>query len=230
MAITYKMGNSTEMNTLRTYSSNKSLVTKRRKQVVQTATKIFYEKGYHGTTMRELAKTCNLTTGALYHYFRNKDEILHLIVKSYADHGLTLRTFRRKFKNASVAEALHACIEKYYKIVDDDGDTILFFNREIRKFNKSDRDYLLKRQVDVVEFFNSLLTAGIETGEFKVNYPTLLIAHNILMLGQIYVTRRWFLKKRYTLQEYTRMQADIMLKEVLQNSNLTKYCSIQEEQ
>ncbi len=48
----------------------------RRRQILEAAWKCFAEKGYHGTTMRYIAKSMDLSTGVIYNYFKSKDEIL----------------------------------------------------------------------------------------------------------------------------------------------------------
>jgi AcrR family transcriptional regulator len=49
---------------------------RRQQQVVYHAAKVFAKRGYDQTTMQELAASMDLATGALYHYFRGKEELL----------------------------------------------------------------------------------------------------------------------------------------------------------
>jgi AcrR family transcriptional regulator len=49
---------------------------RRRQRVVYQAAKVFAKRGYDQTTMQELAATMNLATGALYHYFGSKEQLL----------------------------------------------------------------------------------------------------------------------------------------------------------
>lgn len=46
-------------------------------QIVGTALNLFLSKGVLQTSLIDIAKTLNLTKGAIYHYFRNKDELLY---------------------------------------------------------------------------------------------------------------------------------------------------------
>ena len=203
---------------VRTFSSNRALVKKRRKHIVECAKTIFYEKGFRGTNMRELAKACGLTTGAIYHYLGSKDDILHLIVKQSADNALVLRQFYNKLGKLNMTEALKACIRKYFEITHDDGEIMIFYTREIRNFSKNDRDYLLDLQVKMTDFFKDLLIKGVNAGEFRFSASPLLIAHNILMLGQIYVSRRWLLRKYFTLEEYVKQQTDLIMNDIIADS------------
>ena len=48
----------------------------KREAVLQTAAQLFLEKSYGRTSMNDVAARLNITKPALYHYFRNKEEIL----------------------------------------------------------------------------------------------------------------------------------------------------------
>ena len=48
----------------------------KREAVLKTAAQLFLEKSYGRTSMNDVADRLNITKPALYHYFRNKEEIL----------------------------------------------------------------------------------------------------------------------------------------------------------
>ena len=48
----------------------------KREAVLQTAAQLFLEKSYARTSLNDVAERLNITKPALYHYFRNKEEIL----------------------------------------------------------------------------------------------------------------------------------------------------------
>lgn len=47
----------------------------RREQILDAARRTFAEKGYQGTTIRHIEQACDLTRGAIYYHFRDKQEI-----------------------------------------------------------------------------------------------------------------------------------------------------------
>src|SRR3954447_25467188 len=53
----------------------------KREAVLKTAAQLFLEKSYSRTSMNDVADRLNITKPALYHYFRNKEDIL---VECYA--------------------------------------------------------------------------------------------------------------------------------------------------
>ncbi|MCP4907303.1 MAG: TetR/AcrR family transcriptional regulator [bacterium] len=51
----------------------------KRRLIVDAAIKVFAEKGYHGTRISDIAKNAETAYGLVYHYFKNKEEILDTI-------------------------------------------------------------------------------------------------------------------------------------------------------
>ena len=47
--------------------------------ILRTAARIFAEKGYHSTTMRDISRETEVSLAGLYHYCRSKEELLFLI-------------------------------------------------------------------------------------------------------------------------------------------------------
>ncbi len=49
---------------------------RRRSEVVRVAARVFAERGYHATTMQDLAEATGLAAGGLYHYIGSKERLL----------------------------------------------------------------------------------------------------------------------------------------------------------
>lgn len=47
--------------------------------ILRTAARIFAEKNYHSTTMRDISRATNVSLAGLYHYCKSKEELLFLI-------------------------------------------------------------------------------------------------------------------------------------------------------
>src|ERR1700752_4462594 len=47
--------------------------------ILRTAARIFAEKNYHSTSMRDISRETNVSLAGLYHYCRSKEELLFLI-------------------------------------------------------------------------------------------------------------------------------------------------------
>lgn len=54
-----------------------------RERILKTSAKLFADKGFSTTTIVDLARACESSRGALYHYFESKEEILGCIVAEH---------------------------------------------------------------------------------------------------------------------------------------------------
>ncbi|MHB8065721.1 MAG: TetR/AcrR family transcriptional regulator [Ruminiclostridium sp.] len=57
----------------------------RKKEIIETAEKLFLEKGYPETTIEDILKAANLSKGGFYHYYSSKEEVLSAIINSLVD-------------------------------------------------------------------------------------------------------------------------------------------------
>ncbi|MFJ8822430.1 TetR/AcrR family transcriptional regulator [Streptomyces sp. NPDC102467] len=57
----------------------------RRRQILDGAALCFARNGFHATSMQEVLKEVDLSAGAVYRYFRGKDELIHATVMEVLD-------------------------------------------------------------------------------------------------------------------------------------------------
>ena len=199
---------------IRVLVKNEALIQERRQQIMDGALKVFLRKGYSATRLHEIAEACGMSEGAIYRYIGSKDDLLHLMVANRAHSREGLETFLGISESTSVTDTLVACVRYHLAVGDQSRDYNLFFNREILHFSAEDRRKLLESQTLILDFFEALLQKGIRTGEFQMRSPR-AVAHNILMLGHDWGLRRWFLSEYFTLEEYTQIQIELLLKQVM---------------
>jgi AcrR family transcriptional regulator len=49
----------------------------KKQQILNAALKLFVERGFHGTSTAEIAKTAGVATGTLFHHFKTKQELIN---------------------------------------------------------------------------------------------------------------------------------------------------------
>ncbi|GCE21600.1 TetR/AcrR family transcriptional regulator [Dictyobacter kobayashii] len=52
------------------------LIAARRNQILDAATKVFADKGFHPTTIKDIARTAGIADGTIYNYFENKTALM----------------------------------------------------------------------------------------------------------------------------------------------------------
>ena len=60
-------------------SKDAQLIETKHQKIIEGACSVLFAKGYHMTTIREIAKACDMSMGQLYHYISSKDDVLYLV-------------------------------------------------------------------------------------------------------------------------------------------------------
>jgi AcrR family transcriptional regulator len=84
----------------------------------RAAAKLFDEKGYLETSLKDISKAAKLSKGGIYHYFSSKHEILYFILDNYMD--LLLGRLE----------------EELEKILDDSSKIQYIMSRHLKLYNK----------------------------------------------------------------------------------------------
>ena len=80
--------------------------------ILRTAARIFAEKGYHSTTMRDISRETNVSLAGLYHYCKSKEELLFLIQDNCF--GRVLERLQERLREAAgPVEKLRLVIENH---------------------------------------------------------------------------------------------------------------------
>ncbi|MGC4377310.1 TetR/AcrR family transcriptional regulator [Fictibacillus sp. Mic-4] len=194
---------------------DEKLIQKRREEMVKAAVTLFKKNGYHRTTTREIAKASGFSIGTLYEYIRTKEDILYLVCDSIYD-GVRERLQESLRGEEGGLVGIKRAIAAYFKVVDDMQDEVLVMYQEAKSLSKEALPYVLKKELEMTGIFEDLLMQAARGGELNLAPDEIpLVAHNILIHGQMWTFRRWILQKMYTLEEYTKKQTDLLLKGVL---------------
>jgi AcrR family transcriptional regulator len=190
---------------------DKELINVRRGELVNAAVKLFVKKGFHKTTVREIAKEFGMSMGALYDYIRTKEDILFLV----CDH--IHQSVRGKLESSlsgekDARENLKNAIRDYFTIIDGIQDYTLLLYQETKSLKRKDRKYILSAEMELTHIFENIIAQGIKDKTFKISRRTAkIVANNIMVEGQMWSFRRWETQKNYSLKSYISIQTDLTL-------------------
>lgn len=85
----------------------------RRQQIMDAAYRCFARKGFHQATMREIYSEAGLSPGAVYHYFKSKEEIIE--ASFIFDYQRSLPVFERAAGEADPIAAIDQLIGFFYE-------------------------------------------------------------------------------------------------------------------
>jgi len=86
----------------------------RREQIFKEATRIFSEKTYHGTTLKDIADAVGMLKGSLYYYISSKDKLLADIILEAA-HTLNEDLVRVEHSKLDPIEQLRQIVKEHVK-------------------------------------------------------------------------------------------------------------------
>jgi AcrR family transcriptional regulator len=134
-------------------------------QIVLAAAKLFKQKGYAASSMRDIAAALNIEAASLYHHIKNKEEILDIICFDMATKFLSaIAEVNDIYFNAE--EKLRKAILHHVEIITEDIDKSAVFLREWRSLPESAlADFLLLRNQYENEF-TRIIENGIEEDVF----------------------------------------------------------------
>ena len=111
---------------------------RRQQRVVYQAAKVFAKRGYDQTTMQELAATMGLATGALYHYFGSKEQLLMRICDQLME-PLLEQTSELLQGSDQAEDQLRALVRLWVAHVVEHRDHMLVFQQERHLIESGDQ-------------------------------------------------------------------------------------------
>ncbi len=174
---------------IETVVKDQDLIDRRHAQICDAALKLFSRKGYHQTSVREIAEACGLGIGTLYSYIRAKEDILTLVYRRI------LLTFETRMLDATRGIQdprlqLKAALEATLKIYDEYQDAVLLLYQESHALGRQALQSLFEVDRTYVGVFREILERGTRAGQFAVKEPHLL-AVCLLFLCAVWDLKRW---------------------------------------
>lgn len=81
----------------------------KRDAILRAATVVFARHSYHGSGINDIAAEAAISKANLYHYYANKDELLHAVIHEHLSHIVEALDRARDGRLSADAQ-LHACI------------------------------------------------------------------------------------------------------------------------
>lgn len=200
-----------ETKNIESQIKDKKLVETRRREIVKAAVDLFIRKGFHKTTVREIAQKFGMSIGTMYEYIRTKEDILYLVC-DYIHSNVREKVRPSLTISGDFIETLKRAIYAYLTVIDEMQDYVVFLYQETKSLNHEARKYIFRAEEEMTQIFEEILTRGVEGGAFSIDKKDLpLVAHNIMVMGHMWAFRRWVLQKNYTLERYIKTQTSLVL-------------------
>jgi len=185
------------------------LIDSKHQQIVNAACRLFFKKGYHRTTIREIALASGMSMGQLYHYISSKDDVLFLTYKQ-----MQMLWYEHLVKSG--VEEIRDPLERLTKAVRltlgfalKNKDLFLFLYTETKYLGKRHLQVVLEMDdKNVVGFWRRLLKDVTAAKRIKrdVDFLANLLSYLMLFLP----LRGWNLKEKVSDPHLDGMTAFIL--------------------
>ncbi len=184
------------------------LVKKRRNEMIRGAIALFKQKGFHRTTTREIAKEAGFSIGTLYEYIRTKEDILYLVCDSIYDEVQDRLEEDLDCHQGTIA-SLRRGVENFFRVMNEVQEEVLVMYQEAKSLSRDALPYVLKKELAMVAMLEQVIQLVVDNGELKMAPKEVtMLAHNIVIQGQMWGFRRWTIQKQFDLEEYIKIQTD----------------------
>lgn len=159
-----------------------------RQQILQAALKRFAQKGYAGTTVRDIVRTARVTTPVLYYYFSNKADLYCALVNWAAEERM--RLMREAAARAkSLAEQLkEICVALFeFAKANVELTRLAFVTALAAPGEVPAQAHCFEKGWQSIQFVQELLTQARERGELDKRLDSAVLAIGFWGLIHIHV-------------------------------------------
>jgi AcrR family transcriptional regulator len=159
-----------------------------REGIIEAAARIFSEKGYHATSMQDIADAVHLQKASLYHHFDSKQEILADIL-DYALDLINTRLEAVLSQTLSPEEKLHQAMVSYFETIAEYRNLSGVLLLELRSLEPELKMQLKSRREKFESLWKDVIIEGKEQGKFTNVDPSLMVK---AILGVMNWTVTWY--------------------------------------
>ena len=200
------------------------LVEKRRGQIVAAATKLFSEQGFYRTTIKDIARLAGISSGLVYQYVREKEDVLLLVLLEVVD------SYAREIPAAIVGiddplERLVTAVRAYCRVVDRHRAATVLAYRSTKSLSPKRRELIQQRETDTNDIIRRTLVDCMERGIIrKANVDAL--TYQIVLTAHGWALKSWYFKSRLSLEDYIEANLDTLLNGILTEAGKERYSDL----
>lgn len=159
----------------------------RRQAIEEAASSLFRERGYSGTSVRDIARAVDIQGASLYAHVTSKQEVLWSIVEHMASRFETAADAVEAADPGAVAFGrgvyLIALVRAHVGVITDDIERASVFVHEWRAL-LGDRRAEIARRRDAYELrFSTTIADGVRTGAFQAQDPAVASTYILTALN-----------------------------------------------
>ena len=159
----------------------------KRRAALKVAARIFNEKGYHATSLDEIADEIGVTKTALYYYFKNKEQLLYECLKLTYDCGQNARLEAEQMDGTAFEKLSHLYRRFMENLMEERG--AFTTSAHLNALPDDKREELLERRRHFDRYSRMLIQKSVEEGALRE--VDVRLTSNFI-LGAVNWILRWY--------------------------------------
>ena len=192
---------------------NPERVAHRRTELIEVATKMFLENGFHSTSIRDIVRACSFNVASLYMYVSSKEDILYLVAQDLMN-NISLKLSDTILDPDSPERSLEIGFASYCQIANRFRRPIRLLYREVGFLPSESRAKVLATVADVVTYFEKIINQGIKTGVFR-KLPSRLAALDVMFVAHMIALHTREIRMLGDLENYINFQTETIFSGLL---------------
>ncbi|HEU5230090.1 MAG TPA: TetR/AcrR family transcriptional regulator [Ktedonobacteraceae bacterium] len=186
--------------------SAKTVRDMRREAIITASRELFSRKGFHGTSMPDIAHAAGISTGLIYYIFPSKEDILLACCEEVA--VLHLDLFSQASHLSNPLERFDYIVRELYTSLDKGSRRLIIMYRDSSTLPRETRQRILSMIKNLDYRFLELIEEGQRMGVFRQDIPDpRILAANILGLGHLWALHKtWHFEPEIDLETYLSTQ------------------------
>lgn len=183
-------------------------------KIFKTAIDLFSQKGYHGVSIREIARAVGIKESSIYNHYSSKDRILEAIFDYYKDQmnetGLSKEEMDDKIGTISLEDFWTTGLSKFHKTTEDplmekiNNIILLEMFRNVRARNLALKELFHRQQMIVGKIFEKMQKRGMIKKGFDPKVLAVEFTYPLLGLRFEYnILKNWNLDTRQVQKKMT---------------------------
>ncbi|MGA0594607.1 TetR/AcrR family transcriptional regulator [Enterovirga sp. CN4-39] len=179
---------------------DRKLIERRLPTILAAAAEAFASRGYHLTTMQDVAKCAEVSVGMIYQYVEDKQDLLYLVIEEVVS-AYEVEIERNECLAAEPLERFVALLSGLSTVVVAHKAAARLGYREASQLRRDRLEQIKARERSLAELVARRVAACVESGDFPPVDETML-AYLCLISIQSWPVSAWRLDRQITPDEY----------------------------
>lgn len=159
-------------------------------EIYRVIARLFAYRGYHSTSMREIARELGMNQSSLYHYFASKQDILFTLMNDAMDDVLAILE-EISSTDLLPEDRLNRVLSFYTQYYAGDQERLILLINEMNSLNEEYRSILVRKQRRYVQLIKSILEELAAQDKIKQIDPAIA---TFAFFGMVHYTIKWYHK------------------------------------